>query len=67
MNVDKLAVLLGWGLAFRRGRVPEGHAVSQLGRKLPLVVSPVGLDPPGVAPPTRQSLQYKWLILIVAH
>ena len=31
------------------GRVPEGHAVSQLGRKLPLVVSPVGLDPPGVA------------------
>ena len=50
--------------------VSEGtrfRQVSQLDRKLPLVVSPVGLDPPGVAPPTHLSLQCEWMTRILVH
>ena len=56
---------VGVGIGVSEGT--RSRQVRQLKGACDLVGSPVGLDPPGVAPPTHQSLQCEWLTRILVH
>ncbi|PIC75987.1 hypothetical protein CSV74_13710 [Sporosarcina sp. P19] len=52
-----------------RSRAPSwlSHLSSQPGRELPLGCLTCRADPLGVAPPTRKSLQCKWVAIRAVH